>query len=128
MQKVKFHPAWDKTIAPGDRDRIERIFQETIVSTQEDIQFTTIQHAINHKRELLIIVLVHNNREDKISFDNQKLFYMKNNHIVAEHIFTPPSLTIEPQTSMPWTFIFPPESFQQEEKFEKGIITMDAQS
>ncbi|MFJ5622838.1 SLAP domain-containing protein [Peribacillus loiseleuriae] len=122
MQKLQYESSWDKTLSNKDRKIIEGIFLDTSLPNQNSIQFTSLWQAINHKGELLVTVLVHNFSHQVCSFMNKKLRYMENNEIIAEHTFTLPSLIVQPETSMPWTFIFPVESLNSHELLEDGRL------
>jgi len=120
MQKLIFHPKWDKTVADKDREKIKQGFQDAHFSETQDIQFTTLWRAINHKEELLVTVLVHNLGDREFSPINEKFSYMKNNQLIAERNFSIPELVVMGKTSMPWTFIFPEKSFEQIDIDETG--------
>ncbi|USK68624.1 SLAP domain-containing protein [Peribacillus asahii] len=122
MQKLQFEPSWDKTLSPKDRKRIEKIHFETSLSNPANMQLTPLWQATNHKGELLITVLVHNFSQQVLLFHNKKLRYIENKEIIAEHIFSLPSLIIQRETSMPWTFIFPVESLKKPATLEKGHL------
>jgi SLAP domain-containing protein len=119
MQKLEFEASWDKTLSIKDRKRIEQVFIET---KGKNIALIRLWEAVNHKRDLLVTALVHNTGQQVLSFDNKRLRYLENNKLVAEHIFTLPTLTIQPQTSMPWTFIFPIESIRSHAALENGHV------
>ncbi|MEH6949512.1 SLAP domain-containing protein [Bacillus sp. JJ634] len=122
MQKLQFEPSWDKTLSLKDRKRIEEIHSETSLSNPANMQLTPLWQATNHKGELLITVLVHNFSQQVLLFHNKKLRYIENKEIIAEHIFILPSLVIQRETSMPWTFIFPVESLKKPATLEKGHL------
>ena len=105
--------AWDKTLSVQDRDQIERIFHETKYQNYSTIIFSPIRVAINHKKELLITVLVHNFSDFPLVFEQTQLVYSNEKEVIAEKEFTLPALSIPPHTSMPWTFIFPQESYEK---------------
>ena len=107
MQLLRFESSWDKTLSDKDRVMIQQTFLETNVPNDEGIHFIPLRQAINYKGDLLVTVLVHNFSKQIHLFQGENLHYFENNKVVAEHIFTLPSLIIESKTSMPWTFIFP---------------------
>lgn len=107
MQKLIFHPKWDKTISIKDRKLIELCFAEAAVMENQQIEFTPLWHARNHKQELLVTAIVHNTSKQPFSFHERKISYHDRAGKAAEHQFSIKSLIIEPHTSMPWTFIFP---------------------
>lgn len=122
MQKLQYESSWDKTLSNKDRKTIEEIFLKTSLPNQNRIQFTSLWQAINHKGELLVTVLVHNSSHQVCSFNNKKLRYIEKNEIIAEQTFILPSLTVQPKTSMPWTFIFPVESLKSHGSLENGRL------
>lgn len=107
MQKLVFEEAWDRTISQKDRDEIEHIFHEAIANLGTGVTFTTIRVAVNHKNERLVTTIVHNNTEQSLLFENTTLEIWDGANRLAEHRFTLPTFQVPPETSMPWTFIFP---------------------
>lgn len=105
MQQLYFHPAWEKTISEQDRALIENLFEQTYTQVDDLIMSPMIRAAINHKKELLVTVLVHNFTHHSAKFMNRSIF-IHCDELDAEHVFTIPDLVIPPFTSMPWTFIF----------------------
>lgn len=95
--QLQFEPTWNKSISQQDRTLIEQTF--TICDKNEP--FTLIRQAINHRGEHLLTVLVHNQEDSMMTFQQRPV------QIASFHgIFTIPQLQIPPYTSMPWTFIF----------------------
>lgn len=125
MQQLKFEPSWDKALAAQDREQIELIFQKTKDLVIETVLFSPIREALNHKKEFLVTVLVHNFTDQELIFDQTRLVYMINEELVAEHFFTIPTLNLPPKTSMPWTFIFPVHSLVEERPSSSGFIRLE---
>lgn len=111
MQQLRFETSWDKALSAQDRNQIEKLFIETKHQSYSTIVFSPIREAINHQNELLITVLVHNFTQNPLTFENTQLVYSNEQAIIAANEFTLPALKIPPQTSMPWTFIFPQNSY-----------------
>lgn len=105
MQQLYFHPAWEKTISEQDRALIEELFEQTYNQVDDFIMSPVIRVAINHKKELLVTVLVHNFTHHSARFNNRSVF-IHCDDFDCEQRFTIPDLLIAPFTSMPWTFIF----------------------
>ncbi len=112
MQHLQFEASWDKALSAKDRVHIKKLFNETKEKHFSTIVFSPIREAINHRNELLITVLVHNFSAVSLTFDNTRLFYTNDQEILAEKLFTLPSLSIPSKVSMPWTFIFPEGSYK----------------
>ena len=121
MQQLQFESSWDKALSAQDRDTIEKIFNNTKGQHYSTIVFSPIRQAINHRNELLITVLVHNFSQQPLQFKDTRLVYSNETEVLAENIFTLPTMTIPPQVSMPWTFIFP---VHQGTDFANSQLTM----
>lgn len=114
MQRLMFESSWDKALSANDREKIQRVFLQTYVTNNKRIQFSRLWQAQNHRGELLVTVLIHNFNEHVHVFKDTKLRYVANEQVMAEHTYSLPTLTLEPETSMPWTFIFPTGRFKQD--------------
>lgn len=123
MQKLIFESAWEKTIAPADREKIISVFHETKNEGDGTIKFIPLKTAVNHEESLLITVLIHNFTKELFPLQGLRLTYTESTQSVAEYDFSFPHVTIESRTSMPWTFIFPKTSWIREPSFENsGLV------
>ena len=119
MQQLQFESSWAKALSAQDRESIEKLFYDTKQQHDSTIVFSPIRQAINHRNELLITVLVHNFSQSHFTFEDTRIVYSNEHEVLAENVFTLPTLTIPPQVSMPWTFIFP---VHQGTDFENGQL------
>ncbi|KGR85297.1 hypothetical protein CD30_19190 [Ureibacillus massiliensis 4400831 = CIP 108448 = CCUG 49529] len=122
MQQLQFETSWDKTLAASDRLYIEQIFNETKIKNNAEFLCSTIREATNYKEELLVTVLVHNFSEQSLLFINTKLRYSIQGEFIAEKLFTIPGLIIPPHISVPWTFIFPKDTFLKKSSYNNGCL------
>lgn len=122
MQQLQFESSWAKALSAQDRESIEKLFNDTKQQRYSTIVFSPIRQAINHRNELLVTVLVHNFSQHPLQFKDTRLVYSNEQEVLAENVFTLPTLTIPPQVSMPWTFIF---SVHQGDTFGNGQLTVD---
>lgn len=125
MQQLKFEPSWNKAVAAKDREQIGRIFLKTKDHINKDILFSPIRVATNHKKEFLATVLIHNFTSQELAFKQTRLVYTVENELVAEHVFTIPALTLPPETSMPWTFIFPVHKHVEGSALPEGTLHIE---
>jgi SLAP domain-containing protein len=125
MQKLQFEASWDRTIYALDREKIQKTFDETCLPETRATKLTPLWQALNYKHDLLVTVLVHNFSQQPLSFLKRKIAYLENQKVMAEHSFTLPALMIEPETSMPWTFIFPAESVSEQATRKQGFLTLE---
>ncbi len=109
MQQLYLHPTWEKAVSQKDLALIEDVFEQTYTKADDVIMSPIVRTAFNHKGELLITTLVHNFTHHSARFANRSVFIRCGDYM-EEQVFTIPSLSIPPFTSMPWTFIFKPDS------------------
>lgn len=124
MQQLYFHPTWDKAISPQDRTRIEEVFEETYTQVDDVIMSPLVRAAINHKGELLVMVLVHNFTHHSARFVERSLF-VHCDDFSEQHVMTIPALSVPPFTSMPWTFIFPASPIYKTLELEHVVLEID---
>jgi len=122
MQQLQFEAAWNKTLCTEDRELIQTIFNETKNVDNSGIHFSPIREAFNHKKELLVTVLIHNFTQNPYMFDNTRIVYENTQEIIAEKLFTFKSLVIPPFVSIPWTFIFPEDSYTKKTSLSNGQL------
>ena len=121
MQKLYFEPAWDKTIAPTDREKIINHFQQQTKQLQDGVHLSFLLNARNHKGELLITVLIHNFEELNFRLHNAVISYNEQGKQRANAMFSLPC-EIGANTSMPWTFIF---SETNETNADPGVCDLE---
>lgn len=122
MQHLQFEKSWDKALSAQDRSYIEKVFVETKHLNGTGVIFSPIREAINHKKALLVTVLVHNFTDQPLTFNNTRLRYKIQGEVIAENEFTLPNLVIPNEVSMPWTFIFPKESYKTQLSIKNGRL------
>ncbi|KAA0944245.1 SLAP domain-containing protein [Sporosarcina sp. ANT_H38] len=105
MQRLYFESAWDKTIAPIDREKIMYHFQQQTKQLQDGVHLSFFRKARNHKGEQLITVLIHNFEDINFRLHNTVISYYEQDKQLANAAFSLPC-EIAGNTSMPWTFIF----------------------
>ncbi|MFC5588097.1 SLAP domain-containing protein [Sporosarcina soli] len=105
MQKLYFEPAWDRTIAPADREKMMTLFQQQTKQLDSGVHFSFLWNARNYKDEQLITVLIHNCEETPLRLHNTAIAYYEQGKQLANAKFSLP-FEIAGNTSMPWTFIF----------------------
>lgn len=127
MQLLRFEASWEKTVSDQDRAMIQQAFFKTNAANDKTIHFIPLRQALNYKGDLLATVLIHNFSHHPYAFHKEKIHYLENNQPMAEHTFTLPSLLIEPETSMPWTFIFPASSLIDQITLENALLELDFQ-
>ncbi|MDN4524706.1 SLAP domain-containing protein [Fictibacillus fluitans] len=122
MQRLIYERAWDKTIAEQDRTMIEEIFNETLEENEQSVAFPLIRSASNHKGDLLVTCLIHNFGSGPFAIKDTVFAYSEDGVLIAEMAFTIPQVQLPPETSMPWTFIFPKALLKKEPAHAGGRL------
>jgi SLAP domain-containing protein len=121
MQRLIFESAWDKTIDVKDRQDIITAFEQAKQSGDNQL-FIPLCSAINHRRDLLVSVIIQNDTDKILSLQHKTLMYKEGTKPIATQTFHDRRLTIPAKCSMPWTFIFPCSTLKKEPQLEDGHL------
>jgi SLAP domain-containing protein len=121
MQRLIFESAWDKTIDVKDRQDIITAFEQAKQSGDNQL-FIPLCSAINHRRDLLVSVIIQNDTDKILSLQHKTLTYIEGAKPIATQTFHDRRLTIPAKRSMPWTFIFPRSTLKKEPQLEDGHL------
>ena len=124
MQQLYLHPTWEKAVSQKDLALIEHVFDTTYTQVDDVIMSPIVRAAFNYKGELLITALVHNFTHHSVRFANRSVFIRCGDYM-EEQVFTIPTLSIPPFTSMPWTFIFKPDPLHAELDLQNLILEVE---
>ncbi|MCF6138983.1 SLAP domain-containing protein [Pseudalkalibacillus berkeleyi] len=112
-ERLLFDPAWEKAIAPRDRESIEQLHQSHPVVNGE-LSWTPINVALNHQGSILAMVLIQNGLEETFTAENLSLIYREHTRgVVAEANFQLKQVQVPSGASMPWTFVFPEQTVRK---------------
>src|SRR5699024_10578212 len=106
MQQLFFEAAWDHTISDQDRYHITELFEAKDHEKGKGLESTYINHATNHRGDLLYTVLLHNYQDVAYAFVDENASLQDGADNIITEKFTIPE-NIPPRMSMQWTFIFP---------------------
>ncbi|MCF6410844.1 SLAP domain-containing protein [Pseudalkalibacillus salsuginis] len=111
--RLIFEPSWEKAIAKQDRKAIEQLHKASPLQKGK-LTWTPIRAAMNHQGSLLAMVLIQNGKEETFRAEGIFLDYYENKRgKVASFRFYVPQVVVPPNSSMPWTFVFPKISLHQ---------------
>lgn len=111
-QTLQFEAAWEKQVSPQDRQLIEACFQQAKNGKGNNSSLDYVRHDYNHRQALLVLVLMHNEQKEAMTFTAKQLYcFNQAEKQIATKEFTLP-FTIPAETSMPWTFIFPKNTYE----------------
>jgi SLAP domain-containing protein len=112
LQTLTFESAWDKAICAKDRQMVTKRFDQ--IHHLDGLGFVTtyLNHTYNHRKALLVTVLLHNYMDEPLSLVEKTITLISGEKKIATYAFSLP-FTIPATTSMPWTFIFPARSYRE---------------
>ncbi|MGM7703151.1 SLAP domain-containing protein [Pseudalkalibacillus sp. Hm43] len=126
--KLVFDPAWEKAIAPQDREAIEELHRNNPVREGE-LRWTPIRAALNHQGSLLAMVLMQNGLSESFTADAIDLTYAeKERGTIAESQFNLPNVHVPPGASMPWTFVFSQQKLTMRPLLQDWFIKLSEKS
>lgn len=125
MQKLWLEEKWAKTIASQDLLYIEETFEQCSFNEETDVFITYLKKAINHRKDLLLITLIHNCTSASFTLNNQNVIYLVEDEPIAKHSFSIP-VRVPAYTSMPWTFIYPLNKYEVNKLTTRGSFIIES--
>lgn len=122
MQTLYFEAAWEKTLAPNDREKMVHFFEKVKPNLNDGVHFTYLWSAHNHKNEILITTLIHNVQPKPLELVDTIIAYKHYDKLEHINKFYVPEI-IPAYKTMPWTLIFSKE--QCEDNIPDYIIQGD---
>ncbi len=126
--KLVFDPAWEKAIAPRDRETIQELHRQNPVREGE-LRWTPIRAALNHQGSLLAMVLIQNGLAANFKAEGIDLTYVEQEQgAIATSEFNLPNVNVPPGASMPWTFVFPKQTITNRPLLKDWFVTPSEKS
>lgn len=104
MQTLQFEQTWERSISAQDRLIIAQAFEQRIIQ-EGTVHAAIIRAAYNHRGELLVTVLIHNESDHDMQWVDRAVT-LQTKQATYTQSFTERKLIMPGKTSMPWTFIF----------------------
>lgn len=104
MQTLQFEQTWERSISAQDRLIIAQAFEQRIIQ-EGTVHADIIRTAYNHRGELLVTVLIHNETDYEMRCADRAVT-VQTKESTSTQRFTEPKLVVPNHSSMPWTFIF----------------------
>lgn len=107
---------WEKSLATANKDQLRKIVEDLTPPKKNEVNFMGLQQSLREDGSLTVTVLIRSGHEKDISISQLPLEVMDaTKETVAKGAFTLPPLTVQANTSKPWTFIFPKEMVLKEQ-------------
>ena len=120
--KLHFHPVWEQTLPSKGKAELTAAF----TAIPPSHSFNASPYLIKRKRNggIVATVFLQNGTAYPISLDHVQVQLEQQKMRLAQHNFDE-SLVIPPNSTMPWSFVFPPESTEEGDISELITISID---
>lgn len=115
--QLDLDPSWEKQLTAAQKEHLENIVKGLPELKDAEINFTGLQIQQTDEGALNATVLIRNGHHKAVNLEQLPLeIYDANSNRVAHGSFKmDPPITVEPNTTKPWTFIFPASLVEKEE-------------
>ncbi|WP_342600183.1 accessory Sec system S-layer assembly protein [Psychrobacillus sp. FSL H8-0483] len=107
---------WEQSLASADKEQLAKVVEGLAVPKKNELNFMGLNQRFQEDGSLAVTILIRSGHEKNVSIEKLPLEVMDAaKEIVAKGAFTLPPLTVQANTSKPWTFIFPNEMVLKEQ-------------
>ena len=101
---------WEKSLASTDKEQLASIVANLTPPKKNELNFMGLQQRFQEDGSLSVTILIRSGHEKNVNLEQLPLEVLDaTKEVVAKGGFTLPPLTVQANTSKPWTFIFPKE-------------------
>lgn len=110
-QKLELEESWIKTLNDTQKNSLIELARNLPPLQPNEVNVQSVQLSKDSEGALRALLLIRNGSEQGITFEKLPLgLYDAAGDVVAQGLFEVGGLTVNPQTSKPWLFIFPKDS------------------
>lgn len=115
--KLELHENWEKSLPTEQRNTLEQLLSTLPALKKDEVNITGVQLKDQIEESLAVTVFIRNGSSQTLSFQQIPLVLSDaNNNIVAKGSFKLDNFEVRPNTTKPWTFIFPKEMIDKDDK------------
>lgn len=115
-QQLELEESWIKSLSDEQKTSLIELAKNLPALKEGEVNIQSVQIKRVEEGSLNVMLLIRNGSTQALSFEKLPLaLYDATGEVVAKGLFELGSLVVNPNTSKPWLFIFPPESIQKEE-------------
>ncbi|MCG3088968.1 SLAP domain-containing protein [Sporosarcina cyprini] len=120
--KLHFHPVWEQTLPSKSKSELTAAF--TALSPSHS--FGASPFLVKRKRNggIVATVFLQNVTAYPVTLEKVQVQLYDQKKRIAQNIFDE-SLVIPPNSTMPWSFVFPPESTEEGDITEQMTVSID---
>lgn len=113
-QQLELEESWIKALNETQKNSLIELARNLPPLQPNEVNVQSVQLTRDSEGSLRALLLIRNGSEQTLSFEKLPLaLYDAAEEIVAKGLFEVGGLTVNPQTSKPWLFIFPTESIER---------------
>ncbi len=113
-QQLELEESWIKALSDEQKNGLIRLAQTLPPIKPGEVNVQSVQVSKAADDSLRALLLIRNGANQALSFESLPLaLFDANGEKVAEGVFQLNGLTVNPETSKPWLFIFPKESIRK---------------
>lgn len=115
-QQLELEESWIKALSDEQKNSLIELAKRLPSIKEGEVNIQSVQIRRDDTGALNVMLLIRNGSTQSLSFEKLPLvLYDATGEKVAEGLFELESLTVNPNTSKPWLFIFPPESIHKQD-------------
>ncbi|MFD2369409.1 accessory Sec system S-layer assembly protein [Brevibacillus sp. GCM10020057] len=115
-QQLELEESWIKALSDEQKQALIELARKLPSIAEGEVNVQSLQIRRDESGALNALLLIRNGSARALSIEQLPLaLYDATGEIVAQGLFKLEGLTVNPGTSKPWLFIFPPESVQKAE-------------
>jgi accessory Sec system S-layer assembly protein len=116
VHRLDLEPMWEEQLSDSQKNELEQLVNSLPQLGENEVSFHTVNAGFQPEGSLAVTLLVRNGAKQSINLEHLPLELVnENNELIASGSFKLPPLTVQPNTSKPWTFIFPAELVRMKE-------------
>lgn len=110
-QQLELEESWIKALNDEQKNQLIELARTLPPLQENEVNMHSVQLSKDNDGSLRALMLIRNGAQQALTFEKLPLaLHDATGDIAAKGLFEIGSLTVNPQTSKPWLFIFPPES------------------
>jgi accessory Sec system S-layer assembly protein len=106
--QLDLEPSWEQSLPDEEKKKLQQLVNQLEPPKKNELNFMGLEAKMLQSGDLAVTLLIRNGHEQTIQIQQLPLRVIDaNQSVVAEGQFNVGTLEIKPNTTKPWTFLFP---------------------